>query len=128
MPGARGRRILVVDDYKDGAEMISALLEDAGHDVQLAADPLQALTLAETFRPQVAILDIGLPVMDGYMLARELRSRLGEAAPILIALTGYGQDQDKRRSEEAGFSLHLVKPIDAEPLLRLLDALGGEPR
>ncbi len=128
MPGARGRRILVVDDYKDGAEMISALLEDAGHDVQLATDPLQALTLAETFRPQVAILDIGLPVMDGYMLARELRSRLGEAAPILIALTGYGQDQDKRRSEEAGFSLHLVKPIDAEPLLRLLDALGGEPR
>ena len=103
--------------------MISDLLGGAGHEVQVANDPSQALSLADTFRPQVGILDIGLPVMDGYTLARELRARLGNAAPILIALTGYGQDQDRRRSEEAGFSLHFVKPVDAESLVRQLDAL-----
>ena len=78
----------------------------------------------ETFRPQVAILDIGLPVMDGYTLARELRARLGDATPILIALTGYGQEQDLLRSEEAGFARHLVKPIDARKLIQLVDSLA----
>ena len=72
--------------------------------MRIANDPSQALSLADTFRPQVAILDIGLPVMDGYTLGRELRARLGDATPVLIALTGYGQDQDQRRSEEAGFA------------------------
>jgi PAS domain S-box-containing protein len=118
-------RVLVVDDNRDGAEMISHLLSTAGHEVQVANDPSQALSLADTFRPEVAILDIGLPVMDGYMLGRELRSRLGPAAPILIALTGYGHDQDKRRSAEAGFAMHLVKPLEAEKLIQALDALGG---
>ena len=87
----RAQRVLVVDDNRDGAEMISDLLVGAGHEVQVANDPSQALSLADAFRPQVAILDIGLPVMDGYTLGRELRARLGDAAPILIALTGYGQ-------------------------------------
>jgi CheY-like chemotaxis protein len=85
----------------------------------------QALSLADAFRPQVAILDIGLPALDGYSLARELRARLGSSAPLMIALTGYGQDQDKRRSEEAGFTLHLVKPVDAETLVYGLSALVG---
>jgi len=119
------QRILVVDDNRDGAEMISNLLTDAGHEVQVAYDPSQALSLVDEFCPQVAILDIGLPVMDGYMLGRELHSRLRDAPPILIALTGYGQEQDKRRSEEAGFALHLVKPVDAQTLVRLVDALVG---
>jgi PAS domain S-box-containing protein len=123
---ARGKRVLVVDDNRDGAEMISAVLEDAGHEVRIATDPLQALTLATAFQPELAIVDIGLPVMDGYMLARELRRQLGDATPILIALTGYGQDKDKRKSDEAGFSVHLVKPIDAQPLIKLLDALAGK--
>jgi PAS domain S-box-containing protein len=123
IPGTVCQRILVVDDNRDGAEMISDLLADAGHDVQIANDPSQALSLADAFRPQVAILDIGLPVMDGYTLARELRARLGTSAPVMIALTGYGQDQDKRRSEEAGFTLHLVKPVDAETLVHGLSAL-----
>ena len=118
-------RVLVVDDNHDGAEMISYLLTAAGHEVQVANDPSQALWLADAFRPQVAILDIGLPVMDGYMLAQELRARLGRTAPILIALTGYGHDQDRRRSDEAGFALHLVKPVDVEKLLQALDALTG---
>ena len=89
---------------------------------EIAGDPSQALSAADAFRPQVAILDIGLPVMDGYTLGRELRARLGDATPILIALTGYGQEQDQRRSEEAGFSLHLVKPVDAETLMNILAA------
>jgi PAS domain S-box-containing protein len=122
--GIRGRRVLVVDDNRDGAEMISDLLADAGHDVQIANDPSQALSSADSFRPQVAILDIGLPVMDGYALARELRARLDKATPVLIALTGYGQEQDKRRSEEAGFMMHLVKPVDADTLIQLVDGIA----
>ena len=125
LAGARVQRILVVDDNRDGAEMISDLLADAGHEVQIANDPSQALSIAAAFRPQVAILDIGLPVMDGYMLAHELRARMGSAPPIMIALTGYGRDQDKRRSEEAGFTLHLVKPVGAEALIQLVGALVG---
>ncbi len=79
------------------------------------------------FGPQIAIVDIGLPVMDGYALGRELRARLGDATPTLIALTGYGQPQDQLRSEEAGFSRHLVKPVSAETLMKILAAapVGG---
>jgi PAS domain S-box-containing protein len=120
---ARARRVLVVDDNEDGAEMIAHVLAAAGHEVKVANDPSQALGLADTFGPQIAILDIGLPVMDGYALANELRARLADAAPMLIALTGYGQDQDKRRSDEAGFALHLVKPVDVEKLVQALDTL-----
>jgi PAS domain S-box-containing protein len=121
--GAPARRVLVVDDNHDGAEMISLLLSATGHEVQVAYDPSQALSMVDAFRPQVAILDIGLPVMDGYTLAHEIRARMGPAAPILIALTGYGHDQDKRRSDEAGFALHLVKPIEVETLLQAIDTL-----
>jgi CheY-like chemotaxis protein len=122
---ARGRaqRVLIVDDNCDGAEMLSHLLAAAGHEVVVANDPSQALSIAAGSRPEVAILDIGLPVMDGYALARELRARLGEPAPIFIALTGYGLDRDKRRSEEAGFSVHLVKPVDADALVETIDEL-----
>ena len=118
--GTRSKRVLVVDDNRDGAQMISAVLVGAGHDVQVVADPSHALLLADVFRPQVAILDVGLPVMDGYALGQELRARLRGEPPVLIALTGYGQTEDKRRSEEAGFSLHLVKPVSAELLLGFL--------
>jgi PAS domain S-box-containing protein len=123
--GPRGQRVLVVDDNRDGAEMISDLLADAGYEVQIADDPSQALSLADAFRPQLAILDIGLPVMDGYTLGRELRHRMGGATPILVALTGYGQEQDQRRSEEAGFAMHLVKPVDAERLNHVVNTLVG---
>jgi CheY-like chemotaxis protein len=116
-----------VDDNRDAAEMISNILSGAGHDVRIAGDASQALSMADTFRPQVAILDIGLPVMDGYTLGRELRDRLGAAAPAMIALTGYGQEQDQRRSHEAGFSFHLVKPVDAARLVDLIGALAAQP-
>jgi CheY-like chemotaxis protein len=124
--GDRARRVLVVDDNRDGAEMIGSLLTVAGHEVRVAHDPSQALALADAFRPQIAILDIGLPVMDGYTLGSELSIRLGDERPILIALSGYGRKQDKRRSEEAGFATHLVKPIDAETLRHVVEALVAE--
>jgi PAS domain S-box-containing protein len=120
---ALGRRVLVVDDNRDGAEMISMMLAEVGYEVQVAADASQALSLAHAFRPHLAILDIGLPVMDGYALGRELRARSGDDAPIMIALSGYGQERDQRRSREAGFTLHLVKPVDAERLAYLVDEL-----
>jgi PAS domain S-box-containing protein len=120
----RIRRVLIVDDNCDAAEMISDLLAVAGHDVRVANDPSQALALVDAFRPQIAILDIGLPVMDGYALGAELQARLGDARPILIALSGYGHAKDKRRSEEAGFAFHLVKPVDMERLERIIDSFG----
>jgi len=118
------RRVLVVDDNRDAAVMLSALLAHAGHKVQVAADASHALSLAEGFRPQIAILDIGLPVMDGYALGRELRARMGREPPILIALTGYGQEQDRRRSAEAGFVSHLVKPVDPRRLINIVEQLA----
>jgi CheY-like chemotaxis protein len=105
--------------------MISLFLSRAGHEVATAADASQALSVVVAFQPQVAVLDIGLPIMDGYVLGRELRARLGSAAPILIALTGYGQEQDQRRSADAGFAVHLVKPVDATKLLLLVDTLAA---
>jgi CheY-like chemotaxis protein len=124
MARALARRVLVVDDNRDAADMISILLSNVGHQVETAGDASQALSAVDAFRPQVAILDIGLPVMDGYTLGRELRARLGSATPILIALTGYGQEEDQRRSAEAGFASHLVKPVDAKKLIQLVDTLA----
>jgi PAS domain S-box-containing protein len=120
---ATGRRVLVVDDNRDGAEMIAGLLAESGYEVQIAGDASQALSVAGAFSPHVAILDIGLPVMDGYALGRELRARAGSGAPTLIALSGYGQERDQRRSAEAGFTFHLVKPVDAQRLTHLVGAL-----
>jgi PAS domain S-box-containing protein len=126
-PAASSRlRALVVDDNRDAAQLIANLLRSTGHDVHVAYDPTLALAVAIAFRPQVAILDIGLPVMNGYELARELRSLLGDVSPVLIALTGYGQEADRQKSEQAGFSAHLVKPVASDALLALLDTLSRQ--
>ena len=104
-PNPEGRpdvRVLLVDDNHDVAASLGRLLTIAGYETRVATDPVDALTWAQTFRPHVAILDIGLPTMDGYTLARELRARLTEAPPALIALTGYGREGDRQRSHEAG--------------------------
>jgi PAS domain S-box-containing protein len=122
-----GHRILVVDDNRDAASTIGRFLSEVGYEVQIAGDASQALSAALVIRPHVAVIDIGLPVMDGYTLGRELRTRMGGAVPELIALTGYGQEQDQRRSAEAGFAAHLVKPVDAARLTRMVDALVGKP-
>jgi CheY-like chemotaxis protein len=122
-----GTRVLIVDDNQDVLDTAARLLSLAGYETQTASDPLAALTIASQFRPGIAILDIGLPVMDGYQLARELRARLGDDLPTLIALTGYSQADDRERSREAGFAHHLAKPIDADELLRVLDAASVLP-
>jgi PAS domain S-box-containing protein len=109
-------RVLLVDDHRDVVQSLSRLLHVLGYDVRAAQDPLGAIEVAEAFRPQIAILDIGLPKMDGYALASELRTRLADAPPMLIALTGYDQPRDRQRSEASGFARHLAKPIDVDDL------------
>ncbi len=112
-------RVLVVDDNQDAANSLARLLRQQGQEVRVAYDGPSALTLAGEFHPEVAVLDIGLPGMDGYDLARRLRQQQGSASLYLVALTGWGQEDDRRRSTEAGFDRHLVKPIEPDSLLRL---------
>jgi PAS domain S-box-containing protein len=120
-------RVLVVDDNEDILEVLVEFLRSAGHVVASAKDGPTALEILKTFPADVAILDIGLPVMDGYELAGRIRATLGEAGPRLIALTGYGQDSDRARAKEAGFAVHLTKPVDGERLLGVLEATGSSP-
>ena len=114
------RAILIVDDNTDSAESLAVLLRLAGHHVRTAYDGPSALRDVETHRPEVVLLDIGLPGMDGYAVARGLRARPGFRDVMLIAMTGYGQDEDRRQARAAGFDHHLVKPVDPAQLARLL--------
>ena len=114
----RSRRVLVVDDNEDAANLLGELAQLRGHDVMIAHDGIQALELVATFQPEVAVLDIGLPGMDGYQLAAELRERVPDCR--LIALTGYSQRKDRETALDAGFSEHLVKPVKASDLLVLI--------
>ncbi len=120
-PHGGGLRVLLVDDNADAVDTLALALGAQGHDVKVAHDPAAALRLVEDFKPDVAVLDIGLPVMDGYELAMRLRQQLGEQACRLFALTGYSQEGDRRRSVEAGFELHLVKPVDVDRLITLVN-------
>jgi CheY-like chemotaxis protein len=117
---ASPRKVLIVDDNIDAAALLAELCETVGHEVKTAHDGPEALRALEGFAPDVAVLDIGLPVMDGYELARRVREQLGERCR-LVALTGYGQEHDRSRSEEAGFEAHLVKPVDPSRVLALVD-------
>ena len=123
-----GRRVLVVDDNADAAEIMSDALRALGHEVATAHDGVEALAMAEHFHPDTALLDIGLPVMDGYELARRLRDLLPSLAPRLIAITGYGQDADKERTRQAGFAHHLIKPVDLARVQELLIRAPPDPR
>jgi signal transduction histidine kinase/ActR/RegA family two-component response regulator len=117
---ARSMRILVVDDNVDAAETLAELLESWGHTVKAVHDGVEGLEEAQRFRPDVVLLDIGLPRMDGLEVARRLRSLPGEPRTVLVALTGYGQAEDRARSREAGFDHHLTKPVDLDTLVRVL--------
>ncbi|HYG62766.1 MAG TPA: ATP-binding protein [Thermoanaerobaculia bacterium] len=119
-------RVLVVDDSEDTAETMGMLLHLAGHEVRLAFDGLAAVEMATADRPDAILLDIGLPVMDGYEVARRLRQNPAMREVVLIAASGYGQETDKAQSREAGFDVHLVKPIDPQELLRLLGTIRKE--
>jgi signal transduction histidine kinase len=121
-PGC-ARRVLVVDDNADGVEMLARLLQIDGHEVETALSGLQALERVASFRPEVAILDIGLPGLDGYEVARRIRARADGDPVRLIAVTGYGRDEDRERAREAGFTAHLVKPVEFSALQRVLAAL-----
>ncbi|HSY23806.1 MAG TPA: ATP-binding protein [Polyangiaceae bacterium] len=121
--GDSAERVLLIDDSEDITELVSAFLEHSGFDVRTAPDGPSALRIAQSFKPTVAVLDLGLPVMDGYEVAAKLLEQLGESAPRLIAMSGYGQPEDIERTNRAGFERHLVKPVDGASLLR---AIAGE--
>ena len=115
------RRILIVDDSRDGGESLAMLLRVLGAEVALAHSGRTALECVETFKPDVVLLDIGMPGMDGYEVARRIRANPANRHISLIALTGWGQDEDRKRSVAAGFNHHLVKPADIEQLRQLLN-------
>jgi len=127
--GARPLGVLVVEDNEDAAEGLAMILRLWGHDVHVAYDAAAALEAAERHTPDVVLSDLGLPGMSGYELAQRLRERPGFGRAVLIALSGYGRDEDRRRAVEAGFDHHLVKPPDLDALARLLGraAKGGRP-
>ena len=117
---AKRRRVLVVDDNRDSAESLSLLLELAGHELYRAHDGAEAIAVAERQRPDAIVLDIGLPGINGYEACRRIREARPDYDPLIIALSGWGQEHDRRRSSEAGFDAHLVKPVDLDALGRLL--------
>ncbi len=113
-------RILIVDDNVDAAEIMGVLLESLGHDIQTAHDGHCGVQMARLFRPDVVLLDVGLPEMNGYEVARHLRQDPETRNLLLVAVTGYGQPEDLRRSDEAGFDLHVLKPVGMESLQSIL--------
>jgi PAS domain S-box-containing protein len=117
-------RVLIAEDVPDAAEMMRMMIDIMGHDVRVAADGVQAVAIAREFEPQIALLDIGMPRMDGYDAARRIREALGSNV-VLVALTGWGQEEDQRRAREAGFDMHLTKP--AEPAV-LEELIAGAAR
>jgi CheY-like chemotaxis protein len=122
-------RILVADDNRDAASSLATLLSLDGHDVRVANDGAQALSAAEAFLPHIALLDIGMPKRNGYEVARAIRAAPWGASMVLVAVTGWGQSEDKRRAKEAGFDHHFTKPLDLDVLGAFVsDALARSPR
>jgi len=114
------RRILVVDDNRDSATTLAMLLKSMGHEAETAFGGLEAVARAVTFRADVILLDIGMPGLNGYDAARLIREQQDQKSLKLVALTGWGQEEDRRRTKEAGFDAHLLKPIDLAALTKLL--------
>jgi len=118
--GASGARILIVEDNVDSADTMQMLLAISGHEARTAYDGASALQLAREFKPEVVLCDIGLPGKDGYQVARELRELPETRSALLVALTGYGHDEDRQRAVEAGFDAFQVKPVEPDALQALL--------
>jgi PAS domain S-box-containing protein len=123
-PPKSSLRILIVDDNRDGADSLGTLLRIMGNDIRTAYDGQKGVDVAEEFRPNVVLLDIGLPKLNGYEACRRIREQAWGREMVLIAVTGRGQEEDRRRSYEAGFDHHLVKPADPEALMKLLAGLS----
>jgi CheY-like chemotaxis protein len=119
------RRILVVDDNRDSASTLAILLRLMGNVTHTANDGLEAVEAVTEFRPDVVLLDIGLPKLDGYEACRRIRQQPGGTDMVMVAVTGWGQDEDRLRSSEAGFDHHLVKPVDQQTLAGLLASVAS---
>ena len=125
--GPTSRRVLIIEDNQDSREMLHYVLESAGHEVHEAADGPEGVDAALRLQPDFALIDVGLPHLDGYEVARRIRGESASGGMILIALTGYGQAEDRERALRAGFDMHLVKPINPPSLLAVLRARGRTP-
>jgi CheY-like chemotaxis protein/anti-sigma regulatory factor (Ser/Thr protein kinase) len=112
-------RVLIVDDNEAALETLCMIVQVLGHDIERARDGLEAITAAESFRPDIILMDIGMPRLDGYQAARRIRSHSWGQTALLVATTGWGQEEDRRRSKEAGFDHHFVKPVDIAQLKQL---------
>ena len=121
-------RVLVVDDNRDNVESISMLVQLLGHEVAVAHDGLQAVEVAERFGPDLVLLDIGLPDLDGFEVAERLRAGRGGDAMYLVAITGWAREEERRRSKEAGFDEHLTKPVDPDRLEALIASMCARRR
>ena len=116
-----GRRILLADDNVDFALSLGQLLQSRGHDVRIVHDGAEALEATKDFSPEIAFVDIGMPKVHGYEVARRLRAQPSTAGCLLVAVTGWGQENDRRRAKEAGFDRHLVKPVDPSDIDAILE-------
>lgn len=119
-PATTSRRILVVDDNRDAAKTMAMLLKITGNEIRIAYDGLEALETANQFQPDIILLDIGLPKLNGYEVASKIRDESWGKNMIIVALTGWGQPDDRGRSAEIGFNAHMVKPVDYDELVKLL--------
>jgi CheY-like chemotaxis protein len=117
------KRVLIADDNLDAAESLQLWLQLSGHDVQIAGNGMEALRVAAEFKPDVALLDLGMPGLSGFDVARRIRESPWGSEMVLVALTGWGHDEDRRQSAEAGFNHHLTKPIPPEAIESLIDNL-----
>ena len=127
---ARKLRVLVIDDNEDAAESLAMMIELDGHEIRTVYNGAAALELAGCFRPDLVFCDIGLPKMDGYEVARRLRLEAEHSATVLVALTGWGSEEDKRKTKEAGFDHHFIKPAEGaeiESIIRSVSAKLSEP-
>ena len=120
VPAPVGRRVLIADDNQDAADSLAMFLEMAGHEVRVVHDGRSALSVAQAFRPDTALLDIGMPQLNGYEVAQALRQEPWGAGIALIALTGWGQEDDRKKAIDAGFDRHLTKPVDPDMLVSLI--------
>lgn len=117
--------MVIAEDGRDSAESLGMLLTMMGHEVRVAYDGQEAMTVAENFRPDVMILDVGMPKLNGYDAARRVRDRAWGRRVLLVAMTGWGRAEDRRRSEESGFDRHFIKPADIAALQELLASFEG---
>jgi CheY-like chemotaxis protein len=121
-----GRRILVADDNRDSADTLAMLLRQLGNDVKTVYGGHEAIEAATSWRPNLFVLDIGMPALSGYDVARRLRELPDFRHALLVALTGWGQEEDRRRTQAAGFDYHLVKPVELQALQEILRAQAGK--